>query len=238
MKKLKTHKRNRTKDWLKKEHYSHISLLNELKFAPKDWHNYLRMDEETYLKLLSTVTPYIKKQDTVMRQSISPHERLTATLRYLKTERSYEDLKFTTIISPQALGVIVPETCDAIYKILSKDYFKLQHVCRWAGSNVRYHTLIEYRCEVAAVAFHTLSKSSGCPLPLPSPHSPSTRYPIPTQDTENALLTPLGIIICTLVAHLYGILRIYKKQQKFNLAPALADYQTLLDLLKTSYIVT
>nr|CAI5837492.1 unnamed protein product [Callosobruchus analis] len=82
------------------------------------------MDEETYLKLLSMVTPFIKKQDTVMRQAIPPHERLTATLRFLATGRSYEDLKYTTIISPQALGVIIPETCDAIYKVLLKDYFK------------------------------------------------------------------------------------------------------------------
>ncbi|CAH2000985.1 unnamed protein product [Acanthoscelides obtectus] len=109
---------------MKREHYSHINLLNELKFAPKDWHNYLRMNEETYLKLLSMVTPLIKKQDTVMRKAVSPHERLTATLRFLATERSYEDLKFTTIISPQALGVIIPDTCEAIYKVLRKDYFK------------------------------------------------------------------------------------------------------------------
>ncbi|CAH1963126.1 unnamed protein product [Acanthoscelides obtectus] len=129
-KKLKRSKRHRAiwcKDWLmKREHYSHINLVNELKFAPKDWHNYLRMNEETYLKLLSMVTPLIKKQDTVMRKAISPHERLTATLRFLATGRSYEDLKFTTIISPQALGVIIPETCEAIYKVLRKDYFKFR----------------------------------------------------------------------------------------------------------------
>ncbi|VEN41894.1 unnamed protein product [Callosobruchus maculatus] len=34
-----------------------------------------------------------------MRQSISPHERLTATLRFLATGRSYEDLKFSVAIS-------------------------------------------------------------------------------------------------------------------------------------------
>ncbi|VEN57307.1 unnamed protein product [Callosobruchus maculatus] len=45
-----------------------------------------------------------------MRQSISPHERLTATLRFLATGRSYEDLKFSVAISPQALRQIIPET--------------------------------------------------------------------------------------------------------------------------------
>lgn len=63
------------KNWLKKrERYSHVNLLNELKFAPKDWHNYLRMDEETYLRLLSLVTPLIIKKDTVMREAIPPHQ--------------------------------------------------------------------------------------------------------------------------------------------------------------------
>ncbi|VEN34344.1 unnamed protein product [Callosobruchus maculatus] len=35
-----------------------------------------------------------------MRQSISPQERLTATLRFLAAGRSYEDLKFSVAISP------------------------------------------------------------------------------------------------------------------------------------------
>jgi len=39
-----------------------------------------------------------------MRKAITPHERLTATLRFLATGRSQGDLKFSTIMSPQALG--------------------------------------------------------------------------------------------------------------------------------------
>jgi hypothetical protein len=31
-----------------------------------------------------------------MRQSISPHERLTVTLRYLATGRSYTDLQYSS----------------------------------------------------------------------------------------------------------------------------------------------
>lgn len=128
----KTRKRkNRTtwcKDWLmKREVHSHINLLKELKTFPKDWHNFLRMDSDTYLHLLSMVTPIIEKQDTVMRNSIPPHDRLVATLRFLSTGRNYEDLKFSSIISPQALGYIIPETCEAIYKVLRKDYFKVRN---------------------------------------------------------------------------------------------------------------
>ena len=60
-----------------------------------------------------------------MRQAVIPYKKLTATLRFLATGRSYEDLKFSTIMSPQALGKIIPETCCAIYKVL-KEYYKVR----------------------------------------------------------------------------------------------------------------
>ena len=71
-------RRNRkvwTKDWLlKRKERSHTRLLEDLRIQPKDWFNYLRMDEETYLKLLSIVTPFIKKEDTCMRKAVSLHD--------------------------------------------------------------------------------------------------------------------------------------------------------------------
>nr|XP_023027147.1 uncharacterized protein LOC111515143 [Leptinotarsa decemlineata] len=82
------------------------------------------MDEESYITLLKLVSPIIKKQDTILRAAISPHERLTATLRYLATGRNYEDLKFSTLISPQSLGKIIPETCKAIFDVLKTVYMK------------------------------------------------------------------------------------------------------------------
>ncbi|CAK1587982.1 unnamed protein product [Parnassius mnemosyne] len=108
-------KKKWTKGWLKKRYQlSHINLLNELSLEPSDWRNYLIMDEYTYFKLLELLTPYIVKQDTNMRQAVSPNERLTATLCFLASGMSYEELKFQTVISPQLLGVIIPETCKAI----------------------------------------------------------------------------------------------------------------------------
>jgi hypothetical protein len=35
-----------------------------------------------------------------------------------------EDLKVTTFISPQALAVIIPETCKYIYKVRKEEYLK------------------------------------------------------------------------------------------------------------------
>lgn len=114
------------KNWLKnRNEYTHTKLLNELCSDPWDYRNYLRMSEEVYNTLLSLVTPLIQKKNTVMRTSISPHERLAATLRLLATGRTYECMKYSTIISPQALGKIIPETCEAINTVLKKGYLQV-----------------------------------------------------------------------------------------------------------------
>ena len=103
--KSKNKQKNRRLRWsrewlLKRREFSHVRLLRELE--PDDWRNYLRMDTETYKNVLKYVTPYIKRQNTCMRKAISAHERLSATLRFLATGRSYKDLEFTTIMSKQS----------------------------------------------------------------------------------------------------------------------------------------
>ncbi|KAK3788233.1 hypothetical protein RRG08_029029 [Elysia crispata] len=122
VKKKKKRRAEWVKEWLlDRDKHTHINLLSELRTYPSDFHNYMRMDDETYHTLLEMVTPLIEKQDTKMRRSINPHERL---IRYLATGRTYEDLKFTTCISPQALSKIIPETCRAIYQVLAPQYLK------------------------------------------------------------------------------------------------------------------
>nr|CAI5831135.1 unnamed protein product [Callosobruchus analis] len=44
-----------------------MNLMNDFKLAPKDWHNYLRKDEDTYLKSLSLVAPLIEIKGTFER---------------------------------------------------------------------------------------------------------------------------------------------------------------------------
>nr|CAI5845919.1 unnamed protein product [Callosobruchus analis] len=50
----------------------------------EDFQNYFRMPEPVYEELLCLVTSIIAKQDTCMREAISPHERLSVTLRFLR----------------------------------------------------------------------------------------------------------------------------------------------------------
>lgn len=74
--------------------------------------------------LLSLVRKALTKEDTPMRmrEAITPEERLTATLRFLATGRSYEDLKCSVGIIAQALGYIA-ETCSVIFNTLKRDYY-------------------------------------------------------------------------------------------------------------------
>jgi hypothetical protein len=72
----------------------------------------LRMGNETYLHL-HLVAPHIMVLQS--DNAGTPHERLSGTLHFIATGRSYEDLKFSAAISAKYLGVIVPETCAAIY---------------------------------------------------------------------------------------------------------------------------
>lgn len=92
---------------------------------PEDYKNYLRMDSLSFNHLLCLVKDKITKTDTVMRQAISAEEKLAATLRFLATGRSYEDLKFSTGISAPALSILIPETCKAIYDVLKDEYMKV-----------------------------------------------------------------------------------------------------------------
>ena len=107
-----------------------LILLRHLETnEPSDFKNYLRMENHLFHQLLNLVRPHIEKQNTVMRESISAEERLVATLRFLATGQSYEDLKFSSAISAQASGKIIPETCWAIYKVLRNEYLQVsQHL--------------------------------------------------------------------------------------------------------------
>lgn len=126
-------KKNRSvwqKKWLHERYkYSHLQLLKELKESdPEDYKNYLRMDENVFNELLDLVRPHLTKRDTQMRQSIPPEERLIATLRFLATGRSYADLKYSTGISAQALGYIIPETCRVLFNVLKGEYMRVSNL--------------------------------------------------------------------------------------------------------------
>jgi len=64
------------------------------------------------------LTPLIQKTDTCMRKSVTTLERLAVTLRYLASGNTFEDLNFLCALSPQAIGQMVIETCEAIIIVI------------------------------------------------------------------------------------------------------------------------
>ena len=76
LKKKRRSRRVWVKPWLlkKTKELSHVNLIRELQDISEDGKSYSRMNKETYLDLLERITPLIKKQDTVMRSAITPHE--------------------------------------------------------------------------------------------------------------------------------------------------------------------
>jgi hypothetical protein len=54
--------------------------------------------------VLAKVNPLIVKQDTAMRNAITPEARIAATLRFLATGPSFEDLKFPVGIRETGSG--------------------------------------------------------------------------------------------------------------------------------------
>lgn len=70
---------------LRKIEGTHVILMPKLR-ADKFLHvNYLRMNNQTFELLLQLIGHRIKRQDTILRRSISPSEKLALTLRYLAT---------------------------------------------------------------------------------------------------------------------------------------------------------
>ena len=70
---------------LKREQFgAYHCLLQEVKASDgPGLKNFLRMDEHSFNTILNRVAPFIQKEDTQLRASISPAERLALTLRYL-----------------------------------------------------------------------------------------------------------------------------------------------------------
>ena len=98
--KRKVRKEKWCKEWLtnRQQLGSHVTILRELQNGyEKDFIKCMRMDPQTFHRLLTMVSPLISKQNTFMRMSIPVEARLKATLQFLSTGCSYTYLQFCSI---------------------------------------------------------------------------------------------------------------------------------------------
>lgn len=93
--------------------------------GPSSFMEYLRMNEDHFNHLVSLVSPLIKKEDTCMREAISPAERVALTLRFLATGESFHSLAFQFRIARHAISFIVDETCAAITEVIGKEFMQV-----------------------------------------------------------------------------------------------------------------
>lgn len=123
-------KRRRT-EWVKPwwverlERGSFSFLMNELSFDTSSFLNYIRMNAETFNYILGEIENDIRKNDTLMRKSIPPAEKLAATLRYLASGESYKSTNYQTRLSNSFLSAAIPEVCEAIWKHFKDKYLKV-----------------------------------------------------------------------------------------------------------------
>jgi hypothetical protein len=82
------------KNWLLgRDRFTHLNIFNFIRNdSPEDYGNYFRMSD-----VLAKVNPLIVKQDTAMRNDITPEVRIA-------TGRSFEDLKFAVWIRDPGSG--------------------------------------------------------------------------------------------------------------------------------------
>ncbi|KAK2555533.1 Protein ANTAGONIST OF LIKE HETEROCHROMATIN PROTEIN 1 [Acropora cervicornis] len=82
------------------------------------------MPHHKFIELLSVIGPLVPKQDTPMRMSTPPGERLALTLRYLATGESFQSLSFQFRIGRTTIGEIVMQVCTAMLNTLKETYLK------------------------------------------------------------------------------------------------------------------
>ncbi|RXN18614.1 N-lysine methyltransferase SMYD2-B [Labeo rohita] len=82
------------------------------------------MTAEEFEFLLRMVGPLITKQHTKMRRAISPRDRLSVTLRFLATGKTFSSLSAQYKIGASTISQIVMETCGALYQLMKKDFLK------------------------------------------------------------------------------------------------------------------
>ncbi|KAG4065527.1 hypothetical protein HA402_013297 [Bradysia odoriphaga] len=129
------------------------------KTDPERYRRTLRLPPAIFKQLLEMVEPYIRKQDTVMRKSISPEKRLAITLKYLATGESFYSLSGQFCVGASTVAMIVKETCNAIIHVL-KDVLTVPNTAdEWKEVSNDYYRIWDYpNCVGALDGKHILIK--------------------------------------------------------------------------------
>lgn len=122
-------KRIWVREWITRRRAQGASnnLLCELKIErPGDYKNFLRMNQQQFHFLLEQVKFKITKQDTLMREALSPRIKLEITLRYLASGDSLKSLEYLYRVPKSTISSFLVEVLEAIYEAL-EGYIKVSN---------------------------------------------------------------------------------------------------------------
>ncbi|XP_067636573.1 putative nuclease HARBI1 [Eurosta solidaginis] len=113
----------------------------ELSHDDIKFRTFYRMSKATFKDLVMLVGASIQKENTNMRESVPPEERLMVTLRYLATGCTFNALALYFQRGERTIGVIVEETTKAIWNSLKDCYMTLPNEERWKSIAGRFSDL-------------------------------------------------------------------------------------------------
>jgi hypothetical protein len=111
-------KRLWVRDWIGRRDSRGASALILKEPADEDVNEYkicLRTITEKLYALLGMVAPKTDRQNTQMRDAISPLVMLEVTLHFMATGNTYRTLQYFFRVSKPSISNFISEVCDAIY---------------------------------------------------------------------------------------------------------------------------
>ena len=75
------------------------TIFQEVRYDQRRCRDYIRMSNDQFLYLVDKMSEDLQKQDTVLRNCISPEELTCLALRYLATRETFRSLEFQFRIS-------------------------------------------------------------------------------------------------------------------------------------------
>lgn len=106
-----------SRTWLQKraEKGAFNQIVQELRVEDAvEYKRFFRMSEQKFKDLLEKIQDCLKREDTMMRSSIKPNERLAVTLRFLALGETFSSLEKQFRISRTAISYIVVEVSCGI----------------------------------------------------------------------------------------------------------------------------
>ncbi|XP_069621601.1 uncharacterized protein [Ranitomeya imitator] len=126
-------------------------LFGELNENQDKYFEYTRMSKDSFRYLLRLVEGAISRQDTQLRKSISPEERLLVTLRFLATGETLRSLHFQFRIGVSTLSGIIADTCRALWDNLREEFLPIPTRELWHANAQKFEKVCDFPNCIGAV---------------------------------------------------------------------------------------